>query len=69
MAGKKVSAPTSTITPISSTTNVGVSVRIVPRPAGATRLPASAPAIASTMTIGAKRASDHRQAAHQVGEA
>src|SRR5437588_9406783 len=55
-AGKKVSAPTSTITPISSTTNVGVSVRIVPGPAGATFLPASAPATASTRMIGAKRA-------------
>ena len=37
-AGKNVSAPTSTTVPISSTTNVGVSVRIVPRPAGAARL-------------------------------
>src|SRR5207237_8093914 len=38
IAGKNVSAPTRMITPISSTTNVGVSVRIVPGPAGRTFL-------------------------------
>ena len=33
--------------------NVGLSVRIVPRPAGVTRLPASAPATARANRIGA----------------
>ena len=55
-AGKKVRAPTRTTTPISRTTKVGLSVRIVPGPTGATFLPARAPAIASTRMIGMKRA-------------
>ena len=42
---------------MSRTTNVGVSVRIVPGPAGATRLPASEPATASAASIGRKRPS------------
>ena len=46
----------STTVPPSSPTKVGVSVRSVPAPCGATRLPASAPATASTSRIGAKRA-------------
>ena len=56
-AGKKVSAPISTTTPISRPAKVGVSVRIVPRPAGATRLLTITPATASVKTIGMKRAS------------
>ena len=47
---------------------MGVSVRIVPRPAGATLLASIAPATASVKTIGMKRANEHRQAAEQVGE-
>src|SRR5258707_1914982 len=54
--GKKVSAPTRITTPISRITKVGLSVRIVPRPAGETRLPARAPATARTKRIGRKRA-------------
>src|SRR5262249_2882081 len=44
------------ITASSNTTNVGLSVRIVPRPAGLTRLPAKAPAAASANRNGANRA-------------
>ena len=40
---------------MSRTTNVGVSVRIVPGPGSAVRLPASAPATASAASIGRKR--------------
>ncbi len=67
-AGKNVSAATITIVKISSTTKVGVSVRNVPGPSGATRLRVSAPATASAATSGAKRPSEHRQPAEQVGE-
>src|SRR6185437_13673343 len=55
-AGKNVSAPTRMITPIRSATNVGVSVRMVPGPAGWTFFSTRAPATASTRMIGAKRA-------------
>ena len=43
------------ITEIRTTTNVGVSVRSVPRPVGDTRLPASEPATASAASRGRKR--------------
>jgi len=56
IAGKNVRAPISTTTPISRPPNVGVSVRIVPRPAGATFLPTSTPATPSVRMIGVKRA-------------
>ena len=42
-------------TATSTTPNVGVSVRSVPRPAGLTRLPASDPATASTASSGMNR--------------
>ena len=43
------------ITPISSTTKIGVSVRNVPGPAGVIRLAASDPPTASAASIGTKR--------------
>ena len=52
----------------STTPNVGVSVRSVPRPAGLTRLPASEPATASTASSGQEAAAEHREAAEHVGE-
>ena len=55
-AGKKVSAPTSTITPISKTTNSGVCVGSVPGPAGTSFFSASEPAIASVGIASQKRA-------------
>src|SRR6202000_1792588 len=56
IAGKKVSAPTRITIPTRRKTKVGLSVRIVPRPAGDTFWPARAPAMARTKRIGAKRA-------------
>src|SRR5262249_48122176 len=54
-AGKKVRAATNTTAPSRRTTKVGESARKVPAPAGATRLPASEPATASTAISGRKR--------------
>ena len=69
-AGKNVSAPTRTITPISSTTNVGVVGAHRARAGRARRfLPASAPAIAEREAGSAtKRANSIVEAAEQVGE-
>ena len=51
-----MSAATIATTTTSRKTKVGVSVRNVPAPAGATRLPASEPATASAASSGTKRA-------------
>lgn len=51
-----MSAATITITKMRRNTNVGVSVRNVPAPGGATRFVASEPATASAANIGTKRA-------------
>ncbi len=67
-AGTNVSSATSRIVAMSRTTNVGVSVRIVPGPAGAIRLPASEPATASGEHERHEAAGEHRHAAEQVGE-
>ena len=56
------------ITPISSTTNVGVSVRNVPSPTGAICLAASAPATASDEQDRREAAEEHRGPAEQVRE-
>ena len=62
-------APTRITIPTRRKTKVGLSVRIVPRPAGETFLPASEPATARTKRIGRKRAPIITDAAEQVGEA
>ena len=51
-----MSKATIKITETRTTTNVGESVRSVPRPGGWTFLPASEPATASTASSGRKRA-------------
>src|ERR1039458_2573172 len=56
-AGKKVSAPTIMITPMSRPMNMGLSVRNVPADAGTTFLAARAPARASTGMMMANRPS------------
>src|SRR5262249_47324703 len=56
-AGNTINPAVSKMTPTSSTTNVGPSVRKVPAETGATFLPASEPPSASAASRGAKRPS------------